>query len=98
MLGDFPHTPRAAYTLSQQKNLQCFERAIAQPTKEVMLKRDDVVVVSVDRAEGKAYAQVITINNYRAPTCHNIYLVVLSVRDVCDKTPDEQREYFRKLT
>ena len=41
---------------------------------------------------------LITVNNVPTLTTRNFYLVVMSVRDIVSGTPDDQREYFRKLT
>ena len=40
---------------------------------------------------------LINVNNAPTLTTRNLYLVVMSVRDVVLRTPDAQRELFRKL-
>mgnify|MGYP003309702386 CR=1 FL=1 len=59
-LGDFPYTPRSAYTGPQQRNLKQFEQVICRRVREGTLEMDDVVFVSVDRSQDRIYEQIIT--------------------------------------
>ena len=96
-LGDFPYTPRSAYTGPQQRNLKQFEQVICRRVREGTLEMDDVVFVSVDRSEDRIYKQIITVNAAPTLTTHNVYLVVLSVGDVVQSVPDSERRFFRLL-
>ena len=54
-------------------------------------------VRQVDRADGMVYKQTWTQNASPTLTLHNHYLMIFSVKDVVDHTPDDQREFFRKF-
>ena len=96
-LGHYPHTPRSTYTGPQQQNLLDYEQVIRERVKQGTLQRGDIVVISVDRGQGRAYKAPLTVNNVPTLTTRNQYLMLVSVHDVIDNTPDEQREYFRKI-
>eukprot|EP00973_Karenia_brevis_P082759 11471178-Karenia_brevis.AAC.1 len=97
ILGKFPHTPRTDFTESQQVNLLGYEASIRELVRAGTIQRNSVVVVPADRANDKTYSQSIVVDASPTLTCHNCYLVVMSVADVCDETPDGEREFFRKL-
>jgi site-specific DNA-cytosine methylase len=96
-LGKFGHTPRSSLCENQQQNLICMEAKIRQQVLDGKLQLEDVVVVSVDRGQGLTYPQHISVNVAPTFTTSNSSLFVLSVRGVVDKTPDDQREFFRKF-
>lgn len=97
ILGKFPHTTRSELTLTQQDNLLDFENKIVNMVSAGTLDMSDVVVVPVDRADGKVYKQHISVNCLPTLTTHNVYLFVLSVADVVNEVPDEEREFCRKV-
>ena len=96
-LGKFGHTPRSSLCENQQQNLIYMEAKIRQQVLDGKLQLEDVVVVSVDRGPGLTYPQTISVNVAPTFTTSNSSLFVWSVRGVADKTPDDQREFFRKF-
>ena len=96
-LGRYPHTPRADYSEPQQENLLAYEALICEKFNEGKLQRSDIVVVAADRAQGMNWNASMMVNKVPTLTTHNHYLVIISVHDVIDNTPDEQREFFRKI-
>jgi site-specific DNA-cytosine methylase len=96
-LGAYPHTPRSSWTSPMRQNLLEYEKTIESMVSLGTLDLRDVVVIAVDRAADKAYDQQMTRNACPTLTCSNQYLAVLSVEDVVNKTPDHEREFFRRV-
>jgi hypothetical protein len=74
-----------------------YEKRIVELCMQGVLGRDDVVTISVDRAEGLAYRQALTVNALPTLTTNSGALMVLSVGDVVENTPDEKREFIRHV-
>lgn len=95
--GEFPHTPRTDFTPLQQSNIKHYEKMIRDKVATGELDMDDLVVVSADRSEEGEYGCSIARNVAPTLTTHNAYLLIMSVQDVVRQTPDEEREFFRKV-
>ena len=96
-LGPYPHTPRTRFTQPQRENLEEHEQRIRNMVSDGKLQMHDIVVVAADRSQNKAWNASISINVCPTLTTCNQYLVCLSVHDVVHRTPDSQREFFRKI-
>ena len=96
-LGPYPHTPRTRFTQPQRENLEEHEQRIRNMVSDGKLQMHDIVVVAADRSQNAAWNTCISINVCPTLTTCNQYLVCLSVHDVVHRTPDSQREFFRKI-
>ena len=98
ILGQFPPT-RLRLCENQQQNVLDYEDTIRNMHSKGVLSDDDVVVVvvPVDRAVGTVYDQQITINKLLILTTKTSCQMVLSVGDVVNDVPDEDREFVRHV-
>jgi site-specific DNA-cytosine methylase len=98
VLGKFPHTPRASFSPQQQENIMTYEKKIRRWVEMGHLKHGDIVAIAPDRREGLdlTFSQSITVNNSPTLTTGNADVMFLSVSDVVNEVPDEQRTFFRK--
>jgi len=99
-LGQFPFTPRHIFSAQQQENISTYEQKIRHLVDVGHLKLGDVVAIAPDRREGidVIYNQNICVNNVPTFTTQNADVMLLSVSDVVNMVPDDQRKLFRKLT
>ncbi len=96
-LGEFAHTPRAEYTMPQQRNLLQYEELVRKGVAAGTFQMDDIVVCPADRSEEGSFSQSIALNQAPTLTTRNKYLVVMSVADIVNGVPDHERAFFRKL-
>ena len=62
-----------------------------------VVNKDDLIIASIDRSEGRTYKAVMSTNNAPTLTTHNQYLFALQVKEVVEQVPDNERQWFRKL-
>ena len=97
-LGRFPPIDRASLCANQQKNLMGVEAKIRSMHKAGLVNIDDIIVFSVDRAEGKVFKQLLTVNCLPTLTTNSGSLMVADVRGCVDQAPDGEREFLRRVT
>jgi site-specific DNA-cytosine methylase len=96
-LGAYENASRSDFCLQHQQNIKDYEHLIKSMASQGKIEPEDVVVISTDRAKNAVYAMPVTVNLCPTLTASNGYLMVLSVADVLDGTPDKDRKYFRKV-
>jgi len=92
------HIKRSDLSNTFQKNLSAFERKICASFARGKFVTDDVCIFHLDRAEGKVFAQSVSLNVAPTLTTRNQYLFVACVEGITKNKPDAEREYFRYLT
>ena len=58
-LGRFPHTPRSEFTMQQRTNIKTYEAKIRELYAAGKLNKDDLLIASIDRSEGRTYKAVM---------------------------------------
>ncbi len=94
---NMPHTPRKTFTKTQQKNIKDSEELVKSSVKKGLLSMDDLVVTSADRSNSEELMTHIILTRNVCPTLttHNVYLLIMSVKDIVNDVEDSEREFFR---
>ena len=91
-LGKADNLARTSLTVAQQNNLKAYESKLKTLVQQGIIQDGQLAVIAVDRAEGKTYRQQIRVDVLPTLTCHNRYLMVLSMDFA---KPDHKRDFAR---
>ena len=87
-IGDFPNTDISTMTVTQQRNLQDYNRFVRQEVRGGKIPIDSILVISVDRDK-----HCITVNHSPCLTCQHRYLFLMKASEV--GLPARKRTLYR---